>query len=153
MAKAFAAIKNDSLPDARFVISDAHSAMYHTYTDCELEVVGDIFYRQGYSFMSRQGAVIGSKVSTAILNMRENLVIEESERRIFNGGVCAAAAAARESGTGKSMLLSQMAGIFVIAGFTIVVSVTLYLCMKVTGVHAFAAKPNTKRRKEAGLDA
>ena len=120
---AIKALKDKSLP-VRFILSDGDTLRYLGKDDCAVEMVGNTFYHQGYSFYLRKDSPWTSKVSGAVLELRESLMLEDSKKSYFTGDVSCGGNEEEEFGIG--MRFDAMGGIFVIAGIALAIAFLLY---------------------------
>lgn len=120
-----------------YIITDAHTLMSSVASDadCSVETVGEIFYSQGYSFITPRGSLLASRISTATLALRERMIIDTITDNYFKPGgenyesACAADAAAAP----PSLDSTQIGGVFILFLFFAGLSFLLYGWLLVYG--------------------
>ena len=86
--KCIAALQDPASP-VSLVLGDSALLDYIVaQSECSLELAGDLFYLQGYSFMAQQQSLFTERLSTITLQLREEGTVEKLAEAYFPENAC-----------------------------------------------------------------
>lgn len=114
--------------EVQVVVNDAPVLEYRAQTDCDVRVVGEPFYDQGYGIMQRSDPdlVLVDGISNAILRLQEDGYLQQLDTRWFGRSACPSATGEDDNRLGVGSLSS----IFIFMGVVFVLAAVFHVLNK-----------------------